>query len=42
MLEFAAKEKIKAWTIERPMGDANAVIVEQDEGKSRYRFVLVN
>lgn len=42
MLEFAAKEKIKAWTTERRMEDANNVIVEQEDGAARYRFVLVN
>lgn len=42
MLEFAAKNKIKAWTTERPMAEVNKVIVEQEDGKARYRFVLVN
>lgn len=42
MLEFAAEHKVKAWIEERPMGDANKAIVDMDEGKARYRYVLVN
>ncbi|KAF2674485.1 GroES-like protein [Microthyrium microscopicum] len=42
MLEFAAKNKIKGWTTTRLMEEANKVIVEQDDGKARYRYVLVN
>jgi D-arabinose 1-dehydrogenase-like Zn-dependent alcohol dehydrogenase len=42
MLEFAAKKKIKGWTEARPMKDANQVIVDQEDGKARFRYVLVN
>lgn len=42
MLLLAAKNKIKPWIQEKPMSDANKAIVEFEEGKPRYRFVLKN
>jgi alcohol dehydrogenase (NADP+) len=42
MLEFAAKKGIKPWVQEMGMKEANRAVVEMEEGKARYRFVLVN
>lgn len=42
MLALVAEKKLKAWIQERPMKDANAAIVDMEEGKARYRYVLVN
>lgn len=42
MLELAAEKKVKSWVQERPMKDANQAIIDMEEGKARYRYVLVN
>ena len=42
MLQLAADQKIKPWIQERPLKDANKVVVDMEEGKARYRYVLVN
>jgi alcohol dehydrogenase (NADP+) len=42
MLQLAARKNVKPWIQEIPMKDANRAIVEFEEGKPRYRFVLVN
>ncbi|KAK7703524.1 hypothetical protein SLS57_010881 [Botryosphaeria dothidea] len=42
MLQVAAKAKIKPWVEERPMDEANNVILDQSAMKARYRYVLVN
>jgi D-arabinose 1-dehydrogenase-like Zn-dependent alcohol dehydrogenase len=42
MLELAAEKQLKPWVEERPMKDANQVIVDMHNGKARYRYVLVN
>jgi len=42
MLELAAKQKIEPWIIKRPMDDVNQVVVDMDNSKARYRYVLVN
>lgn len=42
MLQFAAEKNIKPWVQERPMADANKVLVDFEDGKPRYRYVLVN
>ena len=42
MLQLAADQKIKPWIQERPLKDANQVVVDFEEGKARYRYVLVN
>ncbi|CAG7956970.1 unnamed protein product [Penicillium salamii] len=42
MLQVAAEKNIQPWIEERPMEDANQVIIDMEEGKARYRYVLVN
>jgi alcohol dehydrogenase (NADP+) len=42
MLNFAAEKGIKPWVQTRSMEDANKSVVEMEEGKARYRYVLVN
>lgn len=42
MLQLAADQKVKPWIQERPMKDANKVVVDFEDGKARYRYVLVN
>lgn len=42
MLQLAADQKIKPWIEERPMKDANQAIIDMEQGKARYRYVLVN
>ncbi|APA07603.1 hypothetical protein sscle_03g023730 [Sclerotinia sclerotiorum 1980 UF-70] len=42
MLEFAAKNKIHPFIEERPMSEANQIIVDMEDGKARFRYVLVN
>lgn len=42
MLQFAAKKGIHPSIQERPMKDANQAVVDMEEGKARYRYVLVN
>ena len=42
MLQLAADQKIKPWIQERPLKDANKVLVDFEDGKARYRYVLVN
>ncbi|KAI8622998.1 zinc-binding dehydrogenase [Xylariaceae sp. FL1651] len=42
MLQLAADKKIKAWIQERPLKEANQAILDMEEGKARYRYVLVN
>ncbi|KAK7527881.1 chaperonin 10-like protein [Phyllosticta citriasiana] len=42
MLELAAEKKIKPWIQERPLDDANQAVVDMENGKARYRYVLVN
>ncbi|CAG8926947.1 unnamed protein product [Penicillium salamii] len=42
MLQLAAEKNIQPWIEERPMEDANQVIIDMEEGKARYRYVLVN
>ncbi|KAI1084486.1 NADP-dependent alcohol dehydrogenase C [Whalleya microplaca] len=42
MLQLAADKKIKPWVQERPLKDANQAVVDMDNGKARYRYVLVN
>jgi alcohol dehydrogenase (NADP+) len=42
MLAFAAEKGIHPRIQERPMKDANQALVDMDEGKARYRYVLVN
>lgn len=42
MLQFAADKNVQPWIIERPMKEANQAILDMDENKAKYRFVLVN
>lgn len=42
MLQLAADKKVKPWTQEIPMTDANKAIVDFEAGKPRFRFVLKN
>jgi alcohol dehydrogenase (NADP+) len=42
MLNFAAEKGIKPWVQTRSMKDANKSVVEMEDGKARYRYVLVN
>lgn len=42
MLEFAVEKKVVPWIEKRPLTEANQAIVDVEEGKARYRYVLVN
>ncbi|EME44936.1 hypothetical protein DOTSEDRAFT_70852 [Dothistroma septosporum NZE10] len=42
MFEVAAKGRVKPWIEKRPMKDANQVVVDFEDGKPRYRYVLCN
>lgn len=42
MLQLAADKRIEPMVEMRPMGEANEAIVDMEEGKARYRYVLVN
>lgn len=42
MLAFAAEKGVRPWVQERSMREANRSVVEMEDGKARYRFVLVN
>lgn len=42
MLQFAADKDIRPWIEERPMGSADQTVRDMEDGKARYRYVLVN
>jgi len=42
MFELAVKHNVKPWIQKIPLRDANDAIVKMEEGKARYRYVLVN
>lgn len=42
MLELVSKQNIKSWIEERPMSDANQAVLDMQDNKARYRYVLVN
>ncbi len=42
MFELAIEKGIKSWVELRPLRDANKAIVDMEQGKARYRYVLVN
>lgn len=42
MLQLAADKNVKPWIQERPMKDANQAIIDMEQGKARFRYVLVN
>jgi alcohol dehydrogenase (NADP+) len=42
MLKFAAEKGVKPWVQTRSMKKANESVVDMEDGKARYRYVLVN
>ena len=42
MLKFFAEKNVKTWNNNIPMSQANKAIVDMEDGKARYRYVLVN
>jgi alcohol dehydrogenase (NADP+) len=42
MLDLFAKKKVWTWNNNYPMKEANQAIVDMEDGKARYRIVLVN
>jgi D-arabinose 1-dehydrogenase-like Zn-dependent alcohol dehydrogenase len=42
MLHLAVELDIKPWVELRPLTHANQGILDMEEGKARYRYVLVN
>lgn len=42
MFELVAEKNIQPWIEEIPMKHANKAIVDMEDGKARYRYVLVN
>jgi alcohol dehydrogenase (NADP+) len=42
MLNLAASQNIKSWISEWPLEKVNEALVAMEEGKARYRYVLVN
>jgi alcohol dehydrogenase (NADP+) len=42
MLDLFAENKVWTWVNRYPMKDANRAIVDMEEGKARYRIVLVH
>ncbi|KAF7935455.1 uncharacterized protein EAE97_008362 [Botrytis byssoidea] len=42
MLALFAEKGVKTWNNNVPMKDANQAIVDMEDGKARYRYVLVN
>jgi alcohol dehydrogenase (NADP+) len=42
MFQLVAEKEIRPWIEEIPMKDANKTIVDMEDGKARYRYVLVN
>ena len=42
MFQLAADKGVKPWVEQRPMKDANQAIVDMEDGKARYRYVLTN
>lgn len=42
MLDLAVEKKITPWVETRPLREANQAIVDLEQGKARYRYVLVN
>lgn len=42
MFDLVAKEDVKSWVQVRPMSDANQVLIDFEDGKPRYRYVLQN
>jgi alcohol dehydrogenase (NADP+) len=42
MFSLVEEKGIKPWVEEIPMKDANKAIVDMEQGKARYRYVLRN
>lgn len=42
MLQFAADRRVQPLIQTRPMREANQALVDMEEGKARYRYVLLN
>jgi len=42
MLELTVKKDVKPWIVKRPLKDANQAVIDMDQNKARYRYVLVN
>lgn len=42
MLQLAADKNITPWVETRPMEEANKAIVDMEDGKARFRYVLTN
>lgn len=42
MLQLAADKQVKPWVQTRPMSEANQAMVDFEEGKPRFRYVLTN
>lgn len=42
MLDFAVKKNVHPIIQVRPLKDANQAVIDMDEGKARYRYVLQN
>jgi alcohol dehydrogenase (NADP+) len=42
MFQLVSEKGIRPWIEEIPMKDANKTIVDMEDGKARYRYVLVN
>jgi alcohol dehydrogenase (NADP+) len=42
MFKFAVDKKVHPVIQERPLTDANQAVVDMENGKARFRYVLVN
>lgn len=42
MLALTVEKNVKPWIVTRPMKEANQAVVDMDQNKARYRYVLVN
>lgn len=42
MFKLAAEQDVKSWVQVRPMKDANQVLIDFEDGKPKYRYVLEN
>ena len=42
MFKLAVEKNVKPWIEQRPMKDANQAIIDFQDGKPRFRYVLVN
>lgn len=42
MFQLALDKNVKPWVEQRPMSDANQAVVDFQDGKPRFRYVLVN